>query len=189
MRVIGLAGWSGGGKTTLLRRLVPELVRRGLTVSTVKHAHHAFEIDRPGKDSFEHRQAGASEALVGSRRRWALVHELRGEAEPGLASLLSRLSPVDLVIVEGYKAFGHPKIEVFRQANGKPHLYGEAPNVRAIASDVPVPGAGLPVIALDDVAAIADAALALAEPVAAGVAGAPRAPPPAPPRGRGPPRA
>jgi len=179
MRVIGLAGWSGAGKTHLLRRLVPELVRRGLTVSTLKHAHHAFEIDRPGKDSFEHRQAGASEVLVASGRRWALVHELRGEAEPGLASLLGRLSPVDLVIVEGYKAFGHPKIEIFRQANGKPHLYGEAPNVRAIASDVPVPGAGLPVIALDDVAAIADAALALAEPVAAVVAALDGAPPPA----------
>src|ERR671915_46277 len=98
MRVIGLAGWSGAGKTTLLRKLIPELRRRGLSVSTVKHAHHAFEIDRPGKDSFEHREAGAREVLIASGRRWALVHELRGDAEPPLAELLARLSPVDLVI-------------------------------------------------------------------------------------------
>src|SRR5919112_5641695 len=114
MRVIGLAGWSGAGKTTLLVRLIPILRERGLTVSTLKHAHHAFEIDRPGKDSFVHREAGASEVLVASARRWALVHELREEAEPRLADLLRRLSRVDLVIVEGFKTEAHPKIEVHR---------------------------------------------------------------------------
>ena len=120
MRVIGLAGWSGAGKTALLVKLVPELKGRGLTVSTLKHAHHAFEVDEPGKDSFEHRAAGAQEVLVASERRWALMHELRDEPEPGLAELLSRLSPVDLVVVEGFKTSVHPKIEVHRAANGKP---------------------------------------------------------------------
>src|ERR671920_137160 len=128
MRVVGLVGWSGAGKTTLLLKLIPELKRRGLMVSTLKHAHHAFDIDQPGKDSFEHRRAGASEVLVASSGRWALVHELRHEAEPPLADLLRRLSPVDLVIVEGFKAHGHPKIEVYRAANGKPFLFPDAPN-------------------------------------------------------------
>ena len=165
MRVIGLAGWSGAGKTTLLAKLIPEFNRRGLSVSTVKHAHHAFEIDRPGKDSFEHRRAGASEVLIASARRWALVRELRGKAEPSLADLLRRLSPADLVIVEGFKAAAHPKIEVYRAANGKPFLFGQVPNVRAIASDVPLPEARLPVLHLDDAAAIADEALRLSDPM------------------------
>jgi molybdopterin-guanine dinucleotide biosynthesis adapter protein len=165
MRLIGLAGWSGAGKTTLLTKLIPELERRGLTVSTLKHAHHAFDIDQPGKDSFEHRRAGASEVLVASRGRWALVHELRGEAEPPLAVLLRRLSPVDLVIVEGFKASAHPKIEVHRAANGRPFLFRETPNVRAIATDVPIPDASVPVVHLDDIAAIADLALAAAKPL------------------------
>ena len=125
MRVIGLAGWSGAGKTTLLLKLIPELNRRGVSVSTLKHAHHAFEVDEPGKDSFEHRAAGAREVLVASERRWALMHELRGAPEPGLAELLRRLSPVDLVIVEGFKREAHPKIEVHRAANGKPFLFRE----------------------------------------------------------------
>lgn len=160
MRVIGLAGWSGAGKTTLLAKLIPALVARGVEVSTLKHAHHAFDIDRPGKDSHTHREAGAREVLVASARRYALMREYApGEEEPPLGALLARLSPVDLVIVEGFKAWPHPKIEVFREANGKPHLYDTAPNVRAIASDVPVPGAPAPVIALDDIAAIADVAL------------------------------
>jgi molybdopterin-guanine dinucleotide biosynthesis protein B len=164
MRVVGLAGWSGAGKTTLLTKLIPELKRRGLTVSTVKHAHHAFDIDQPGKDSFEHRRAGASEVLVASRGRWALVHELREEAEPPLSALLKRLSPVDLVIVEGFKAYRHPKIEVYRAANEKPFLFRETPNVRAIAADIAVPDAPVPVVRLDDIAAITDLALSAARP-------------------------
>jgi molybdopterin-guanine dinucleotide biosynthesis protein B len=167
MRVIGLAGWSGAGKTTLLAKLIPELNRRGLSVSTVKHAHHAFDIDRPGKDSFEHRRAGASEVLIASARRWALVHELRGEEEPPLADLLRRLSPVDLVVVEGFKACAHPKIEVFRQGNGKPLLYGQAPAIRAIAADVPLAGLPVPVVDLNDVDAVAGRLLAAAEPIEA----------------------
>jgi molybdopterin-guanine dinucleotide biosynthesis protein B len=162
MRVIGLAGWSGAGKTTLLVKLIPELNRRGLSVSTLKHAHHAFDIDRPGKDSFEHRAAGASEVLIASRRRWALIRELRDETEPPLADLLRRLSPVDLVIIEGFKASPHPKIEVHRAANGKTFLFPDVPNIRAIASDAAVPDAPVPVVHLDDIAAIADRALAAA---------------------------
>lgn len=165
MRVIGLAGWSGAGKTTLLVRLIPALRARGLAVSTVKHAHHAFEVDRPGKDSYEHRRAGAAEVLVGSSGRWALVHELRGEPEPTLADLLRRLSPVDLVVVEGFKREPHPKIEVHRAANGKPLLHPTLANVRAVASDVPLPGTALPVIGLDDVEAVADAVLRHAAPL------------------------
>ena len=165
MRVVGLAGWSGAGKTTLLQKLIPELKRRGLTVSTLKHAHHAFDIDQPGKDSFEHRRAGASEVLVASSGRWALVHELRAEAEPPLSALLRRLSPVDIVVVEGFKAECHPKIEVYRAANGRPFLFREAPNVRAIAADVAVPDAPVPVVHLDDVSAILDLALAAARPL------------------------
>lgn len=165
MRVIGLAGWSGAGKTTLLVRLLPALNRRGLAVSTLKHAHHAFDIDQPGKDSFEHRAAGAREVLVASGRRWALVHEARGEGEPSLAMLLRRLSPVDLVVVEGYKACAHVKIEVFRAANGKPLLFGQAPNIRAIASDVPLLDVAVPVIDLDDVEAITEWILQAAQPI------------------------
>jgi molybdopterin-guanine dinucleotide biosynthesis adapter protein len=165
MRVVGLAGWSGAGKTTLLVKLIPELKARGLTVSTLKHAHHAFEIDHPGKDSFEHRKAGASEVLVASSGRWALVRELRQEPEPPLAALLERLSPADLVIVEGFKSFAHPKIEVYRAANDRPFLFREVPNVRAIAADVAVPHAPVPVVNLDDVQAVADQALAAARPL------------------------
>ena len=165
MRVIGLAGWSGAGKTTLLVKLIPELRGRGLTVSTVKHAHHAFDVDQPGKDSFAHREAGAAEVLVSSGRRWALVHELRDEPEPALSDLLRRLSPVDLAIVEGFKAQAHPKIEVHRCANGKPYLFSDIPQVCALATDGPAPPTGLPVIHLDDVPGVADHAVALAHPI------------------------
>lgn len=166
MRVIGLAGWSGAGKTTLLVKLIPVLAQRGLNVSTLKHAHHAFDIDQPGKDSFEHRKAGATEVLIASARRYALMHELRpGEDEPSLAQLLGRLAPVDLVIVEGFKAYSHPKIEVHRAANGKPVLSPDLVNVRAIASDQPIADAGIPVVDLNDVAAIVDLIIALAEPL------------------------
>jgi molybdopterin-guanine dinucleotide biosynthesis protein B len=156
MRIIGLAGWSGSGKTTLLTKLIPRLTARGLTVSTVKHAHHAFDIDQPGKDSHSHRMAGATEVLVGSANRWAVVHELRGAAEPSLRELLAKLAPVDIVIVEGYKREPHPKLEVHRAAVCKPLLQPEDPHIVAIAADQPLPDAAVPVVALDDVEAIAE---------------------------------
>jgi molybdopterin-guanine dinucleotide biosynthesis protein B len=160
LRIIGLAGWSGAGKTRLATRLIPELARRGVAVSTVKHAHHGFDVDRPGKDSYEHRMAGAREVLVASAKRFALMRELRGAPEPSLAELLGKLSAVDLVLVEGFKRERHPKIEVWRAANAKPLLHPGDPAIRAVASDEPLPGAPIPVIDLDDVAAVADAALA-----------------------------
>ena len=154
MRIIGLAGWSGAGKTTLLAKMIPRMVARGLTVSTVKHAHHSFDVDHPGKDSHTHRMAGATEVLVGSASRWALVHELRGEPEASLLSLLGKLSPVDLVLVEGFKREHHPKLEVYRAAVGKPLLYPDDPHIVAVASDAELPGAGVPVVNLDDIDAV-----------------------------------
>ena len=118
MQILGLAGWSGSGKTTLLTALLPLLTARGLRVSTVKHAHHGFDLDQPGKDSWRHREAGAHEVMIASSRRWALLHENEGE-EPSLAALLARLSPVDLVLVEGFKSYPHPKLEVHRPALGR----------------------------------------------------------------------
>jgi molybdopterin-guanine dinucleotide biosynthesis adapter protein len=167
MRVIGITGWSGAGKTTLLARLIPALRARGLTVSTLKHAHHAFDVDVPGKDSWQHREAGATEVLVSSRRRFALMHELRDAPEMTLGQLLRKLSPVDLVLVEGFKGEAHDKIEVFRAANAKPPLHPEDPRIRAVASDVAFGEAGRPVIALDDTEAIATHCIALAEPLEA----------------------
>jgi molybdopterin-guanine dinucleotide biosynthesis protein B len=154
MRVIGIAGWSGSGKTTLLTKIIPLLVARGLAVSTLKHAHHAFDVDTPGKDSHTHRLAGATEVLVSSGSRWALMHELRGAPEPGLDVLLSRLSPVDLVIVEGFKAWPVTKIEVYRSEVGKPPLHPGDKHILGIASDTPFPDAGRPVVALDDLNAV-----------------------------------
>jgi molybdopterin-guanine dinucleotide biosynthesis protein B len=165
MRVIGLAGWSGAGKTTLLTRLIPELAARGVSVSTLKHAHHDFDLDTPGKDSFAHRAAGAREVLISSERRWALMRELRGEPEATLGDLLRRLSPVDLVIVEGFKREPHAKIEVHRAGNGKPPLHPDDPTIVAVASDMAFPEAGRPVVGLDEIAAIADHVLAAAEPL------------------------
>ena len=165
MRIIGLAGWSGAGKTTLLAKLIPTLVSRGIKVSTVKHAHHSFDVDQPGKDSHTHRMAGATEVLVGSARRWALVHELREEAEAPLGTLLEKLAPVDLVIVEGFKREPHPKLEVYRAAIGKPLLHPDDPHVVAIASDAALPSANVPVVMLDDVDRIADIVLAHAAPL------------------------
>jgi molybdopterin-guanine dinucleotide biosynthesis adapter protein len=164
MRVIGLAGWSGSGKTTLITKVIPVLVGRGLKVATIKHAHHEFDIDRPGKDSWQHREAGASEVVVASSRRWALVHELRNEAEPPLAELLAKLSPADLVIIEGFKSHAHPKLEIYRAAVGKPLIYPQDDCIVAIASDQPLPQAQLPVLVLDDVAGIANVLLAEALP-------------------------
>ncbi len=165
MRIIGLAGWSGSGKTTLLTKVIPRLLARGLRVSTLKHAHHRFDVDQPGKDSFAHRSAGATEVLVASANRWALMNELRGAPEPSLRGLLSKLSPVDLVLIEGYKRENFPKLEVHRAANGKPLLHPEDDWIVAIAADCALPQAGVPVIALDDIEKIADVLLAEAMPL------------------------
>jgi len=164
MRVIGLAGWSGSGKTTLITKVIPVLLGRGLKVATVKHAHHEFDIDRPGKDSWLHREAGASEVAVVSSRRWAVIHELRGEAEPPLAEILAKLGPADLVIVEGFKRYAHPKLEIYRAAIGKPLLYPEDDCIVAIATDSPLPQAQLPVLRLDDIEGIANVLEAEARP-------------------------
>lgn len=164
-RVIGLAGWSGAGKTTLLVKLIPALIERGLTVSTIKHAHHAFDVDQPGKDSHRHRQAGASEVLISSSARWVQMHENRDGAEATLPELLRRLSPCDLVVVEGFKREGHPKLEIHRAANGRPPLHPSDEAIVALASDMPFPDAGIPSADLDDVAAIADLVIALALPI------------------------
>jgi molybdopterin-guanine dinucleotide biosynthesis adapter protein len=160
MRVIGLAGWSGAGKTTLIVRLVPELVRRGISVSTMKHAHHGFDVDQPGKDSYRHREAGATEVLVASERRWALMHELRDHTEPSAAELMKRMSPVDLLIVEGFKREGQDKLEIHRRETGKPLIYPEDPRVVAVLSDEPLPSCPLPVLDIDDVGAIAEFVIA-----------------------------
>jgi molybdopterin-guanine dinucleotide biosynthesis protein B len=165
MRVIGLAGWSGSGKTTLLTKAIPRLVALGLKVSTLKHAHHDFDIDQPGKDSHSHRAAGATEVLIGSDRRWALVHELRTEAEPELPALLRRLSPVDLVIIEGYKSAPHPKLEVHRAALGKPLLAPDDAAIMAIASDVALPAARVPVVDREDIERIVDILIRHATPL------------------------
>lgn len=159
MRIIGLAGWQNSGKTTLLAKVIPCLVARGRTVSTVKHAHAGFDVDHPGKDSHTHRMAGATEVLIGSAKRFALVHELRGAAEPSLKELLVKLSPVDLVIVEGYKAHPHPKLELYRASVGKPLIHPNDSWIVAVASDVALAGCALPVIGLDDIETIADVLL------------------------------
>ena len=154
MHIFGLAGWSGSGKTTLMTALIPELMARGLSVSTIKHAHHEFDIDRQGKDSWRHRQAGAHEVMVASSRRWALMRELREAPEPNLDELVARMSPVDLLLVEGWKRHPHPKIEVYRPALGKPLLYPEDPWVVAIASDEKL-SAPVPLLPLGDPHAVA----------------------------------
>lgn len=156
MRIIGLAGWSGSGKTTLVTKVIPVLVRRGFKVATVKHAHHAFDTDQPGKDSWLHRAAGASEVAIVSSRRWAIVHELNDEAEPPLADMLAKLSPVDLVIIEGFKRQSHPKLEVFRAAVGKPLLHPDDDCIVAIATDAPLAEAQVPVLNLDDIEGLAN---------------------------------
>jgi molybdopterin-guanine dinucleotide biosynthesis protein B len=162
MRIIGLAGWSGSGKTTLIKKVLPCLIGRGLKVSTLKHAHHGFDLDQPGKDSFFHRAAGATEVVVSSAKRFAILHELREEAEWDLPELVAKMSPVDLVLVEGYKRDAFPKLEVHRAANEKPLIQPEDPYVVAIASDVALPQAKVPVIDLDDVEGIADLLMASA---------------------------
>ena len=155
MKVFGIAGYSGSGKTTLLEELIPQFTARGLTVSVIKHAHHGFDIDRPGKDSYRHREAGASEVLLSCNDRWALMHERRDGSDVTLDELLARLAPCDLVLVEGFKQEPIPKLEVYRPENGKPPLFPERADIVAVASNVAL-ATSLPRLALDDVAAIAD---------------------------------
>jgi molybdopterin-guanine dinucleotide biosynthesis protein B len=166
MRVIGIAGWSGAGKTTLLAKLIPALRARGLAVATVKHAHHSFDVDTPGKDSWVHREAGAQEVILSSSRRWVQMHELREAAEPRLADLLRRLTPCDLVLVEGFKQERLPKLEVFRAANGRPPLHPDDPDIVAVASDTGFPDAAAPVVPLDAVEAIVAIVIEHAGPLA-----------------------
>lgn len=157
MRIFGVTGWKNSGKTTLVEKLVRELTGRGWRVSTVKHAHHAFDIDKPGTDSFRHREAGATEVAIVGGSRWAIMHELRGAEEPPLEAVLARLGPCDLVLVEGYKREGHPKIEARRlEARDRAPMSAHDETIRAVATDHAVSGEGIPVFVLDDVLAIAD---------------------------------
>lgn len=165
-RIIGLAGWSGAGKTSLIVKLLPCLMRRGLAVSTLKHAHHRFDVDVPGKDSYEHRRAGARQVMVASGLRWALMTELGTAPEPALPDLLARMDRVDLILVEGFKRDAHPKIEVHRAANGKPWMRPEMPGIVAVASDTPPPY-DLPRVDLDDIEGVADLVTAHAAPLSA----------------------
>ena len=159
MRIYGVVGYKNAGKTGLMERLVAEITGRGFSVSTLKHAHHSFDVDHPGKDSYRHRDAGAHQVLLSSRNRWALMTEMRGAAEPPLSDLLTRLDPVDLILVEGYKRDNHPKVEAFRQEPGNPLIAPNDPTVRAVASDCPV-DVDRPVFDLNDTKAIADFILA-----------------------------
>ncbi len=154
--LFGVTGWSGSGKTTLLVRLIPALVARGIAVSTMKHAHKGFDVDHPGKDSHSHCVSGATEVMVTSPRRWALMHELRDEAEPGIEDLIPLMAPVDLLLVEGFKRQPHPKLEVWRPAVGKPLIARDDPTIVAVASDGPVPDVAVPVFDLDDIGSVAD---------------------------------
>ena len=173
MRIIGLAGWSGSGKTTLITKVIPRLLARGLRVSTIKHAHHGFDLDQPGKDSFMHRAAGATEVAISSANRWAVLHELRGEPEWNLVDLLAKLSPVDLVLIEGFKRDRIvPKLEIYRAANGKPLLHPEDPSIAAVATDGPLPAATVPLVELNDIEAVAAVLLKHAVPVGAALRGA-----------------
>ena len=155
MKIFGVTGWKNSGKTGLMERLITEFTARGLTVSSIKHAHHSFDIDHPGRDSYRHRDAGARQVLLASRNRWALMHELRDEDEPSLGDLLKQLSPVDLVLIEGYKRDRHPKIEAHRKETGQPLIAPEDETIVAVASDTPV-SVDRPVLNLNDTAAIAN---------------------------------
>lgn len=156
MKVYGIVGWKNSGKTGLMERLVADMTGRGFKVSTVKHAHHSFDVDQPGKDSYRHRTAGATEVLLVSGQRWALMHELRDAPEPPLTGLLAHLADVDLVLVEGYKRDPHPKVEAHRKETGQPLLARTDPTVRAVAANVLPTGLAQPVFDLDDTSAIAD---------------------------------
>ena len=154
MKLLGIAGYSGSGKTTLIERVIPILVREGLRVSLIKHAHHEFDIDHPGKDSYRHRQAGCTEVLVSSSNRWAVIHELRGASEPSLQDQAKHLSPCDVVIVEGYKYANIPKVEVHRKSAGAPLLHPTDPMVIAVATDEPL-ATSLPQFRIDDAEGVA----------------------------------
>jgi molybdopterin-guanine dinucleotide biosynthesis adapter protein len=160
MKVIGIVGWSGSGKTSLLVALLPLLRESGLTVSTMKHAHHPFDLDRPGKDSYCHREAGASEVMVVAASRWVLMHEYREEAEPTIESLIERMTPVDLLLIEGFKTHPHPKLEIHRASEGRPLLCTGDPDIVAVASDTLLPGLKIPRLDLNDPKAIAGFILA-----------------------------
>ena len=155
MKIFGVTGWKNSGKTGLMERLITEFTARGLTVSSIKHAHHSFDIDHPGRDSYRHRDAGARQVLLASRNRWALMHELRDEDEPNLGDLLKQLSPVDLVLIEGYKRDRHPKIEAHRKETGQPLIAPEDETIVAVASDTSV-AIDRPVLDLNDTASIAN---------------------------------
>ena len=156
MKIFGLAGWSGSGKTTVMVSLLPKLLQRGYSVSTVKHAHHQFDIDSPGKDSYEHRRAGAKEVMISSINRWALMHEVSDSKDPTLAELTEHMSPVDILLVEGFKWEPHLKMEIHRPSIGKPLLQPEDRNIIAVASDEPMKGLNVPVLPLGDISGIAD---------------------------------
>lgn len=166
-RVLGIVGWSGSGKTTLITKLIPVLRERGIRVATIKHAHHKFDVDQPGKDSYEHRKAGACEVIVSSARRWAQMHEVGDEGEPTLSELLAKVSSCELILVEGFKTGRHPKLEVFREAAGNTPLHPDDRRIVAVASDRSFPEAAIPVADLNDIPALADLILALAEPLPA----------------------
>jgi molybdopterin-guanine dinucleotide biosynthesis protein B len=170
MRIIGLAGWSGSGKTTLITKVLPRLLARGVRVSTLKHAHHGFDLDQPGKDSFMHRAAGATEVVISSARRFAILHELREEPEWDLPDLLARFAAVDLVLIEGFKRDAFPKLEIHRAENHKPLIHPEDPHIVAIAADTSLPQATVPVLDLDDIERIADILLEHAMPLKSAVA-------------------
>jgi molybdopterin-guanine dinucleotide biosynthesis protein B len=163
--VLGLVGWSGSGKTTLLKKLLPLLTARGLRIATLKHAHHDFDTDVPGKDSWEHRRAGAQEVIICSSRRWVQMHELGAAPEPSLAELLRRVSACDLILVEGYKRERHPKLEVYRATLGEPPLFAKDPRILAVATDTPLPDPHPPLVDLNDAAAVAAQVLASARPL------------------------
>jgi molybdopterin-guanine dinucleotide biosynthesis protein B len=170
MKLFGISGWSGSGKTTLLIKLIPALKARGLSVSTVKHAHHRFDVDKPGKDSFRHREAGATEVLISSHHRWALLHELENEGEPTLDELVQHMSEVDLLLVEGFKTENHVKMEIHRPVVGKPLIAAADNTILSVATDEPeaiasaLP-AGVKLLDINDVEAIADFVIAKAEPL------------------------
>lgn len=155
MKIFGFAGWSGSGKTTLVKAVIPALTARDLKISTIKHTHHNFDIDRPGKDSYEHRAAGACEVVISGAQRWALLHENRGEPEPKIEDMLKRMSPVDLVLIEGFKTYPHAKMEVYRPEVGKPLLCADDPSIVAVATTADL-DVTIPRLDLDDVESIAD---------------------------------